>query len=287
MLPSATILRYATPLREGGSLPGIVEADDLGTYVAKFTGAGQGAAALVAEVVVGELARRLGLRMPELVTLELDDAIGRLEPDPEIQHLLVSSAGSNLGIDFLPGSVGFEPTVFPVDPSEADLVMWLDAFTLNVDRTWRNPNLLVWHGNLWLIDHGAALVWQHGWARAGASTVDAGRVTAAAVSTASGRRLDLSDHVLAGTGSDLDAASRRATATLDRAAIEASVAMVPDEWLAAAADSIDTEAARDAHVRVLVERLGDDAWLDRRPQSTPTRTTARRGPSAARAEFER
>nr|WP_307873916.1 MULTISPECIES: HipA family kinase [unclassified Frankia] len=164
MLREVRAIRYATPLREGGSLPGIMEADDLGTWVVKFRGAGQGVRALVAEVIVGELGRALGLPVPELVVIDVDPVLGRVEPDQEIQDLLRASAGPNLGIDYLPGSITYDPLAFTVDPGLAARVVWLDALTLNVDRSWRNPNLLVWGGRLWLIDHGAALYPHHGWA---------------------------------------------------------------------------------------------------------------------------
>jgi len=160
---SVTATRYVTPLREGGSLPGLVEADDDGLYVVKFRGAGQGAKALVAEVLVGELARALGFPVPELVVVELDAALGAAEPDPEIQDLIGASVGPNLGVDFLPGALAFdEAAARGLDPAWAAEVVWLDAFVTNVDRTPRNPNLLVWHGRTWLIDHGAALYLQHG-----------------------------------------------------------------------------------------------------------------------------
>ncbi len=161
MLRTVTATRYVTPLREGGSMPGIVEADDDGLYVLKFRGAGQGPKALAAEIVAGELARDLGLPVPELVLIELDPALGAAEPDPEIQELIAASAGVNLGVDFLPGSLPYNPT----EPPDAELaadVVWLDALVTNVDRTPRNPNLLRWHRNLWLIDHGAALYAFHG-----------------------------------------------------------------------------------------------------------------------------
>src|SRR5215510_9496577 len=159
---TVTATRYVTPLREGGSLPALVEADDDGLYVLKFRGAGQGPKALVAEVVAGELARSLGLPVPELVLVELDPAIGRAEPDPEIQDLLLASAGTNLGVDFLPGALPFSPAAGPApDPGFAADVVWLDALVTNVDRTAQNPNLLWWHRRLWLIDHGAALYLQH------------------------------------------------------------------------------------------------------------------------------
>src|SRR6185312_2462710 len=154
--------RYVTPLREGGSLPALVEADDDGLYVVKFQGAGQGRKALVAEVVAGELARALDLLVPELVVAYVDPELGRAEPDPEIQDLLVASAGPNLGVDFLPGSLPFNAAADPaVDPDLAADIVWFDALVTNVDRTARNPNLLWWHGRLWLIDHGAALYFHH------------------------------------------------------------------------------------------------------------------------------
>src|SRR5512139_1564351 len=168
MIPTVSATRYVAPLREGGSLPGIVEADDLGTYVCKFRGAGQGVRVLVAEVVVGELARRLGIHTPDLVAVELDAAIGRYEADEEVQDLLTASVGLNLGIDFLPGSFGYDSGCTP-DPETAARVLWLDALTANVDRSWRNPNMLVWHGDLWLIDHGATMIWHHNWPTAGSA----------------------------------------------------------------------------------------------------------------------
>ena len=163
MIPTVAVTRYVTPLREGGSLPGIVEGDDLGTYVCKFRGAGQGLRVLVAEVIVGELARRIGLRTPRLVALDLDPEIARYEADEEVQDLLNASPGLNLGIDFLPGAFGYDGDRRRRRASAAR-VLWLDAFTANVDRSWRNPNLLVWHGDLWVIDHGAALYFHHAWA---------------------------------------------------------------------------------------------------------------------------
>src|SRR5690349_12361641 len=149
--------RYATPLREGGSLPGVVEADDDGMYVVKWRGAGQGVKALVAEVIVGELARAVGLAVPEIVLVDVDPVLGRAEPDPEIQELIEASAGLNVGLDFLPGALAYDSS-FDVSPELAALVVWLDELTLNIDRTPRNPNLLVWHDRLWLIDHGVLRV---------------------------------------------------------------------------------------------------------------------------------
>jgi hypothetical protein len=163
VLEQVNVTRYAAPLREGGSLPALVEADDLGTYVMKFRGAGQGPKALVAEIICGELARRLGLRTPVLALGWLDPRIASGEPDPEIQDLLRASDGLNLLVDFLPGSAGFDPAGWHADPGLASRVLWFDALVQNVDRTWRNPNLLVWHGDIWLIDHGAALYFHHNW----------------------------------------------------------------------------------------------------------------------------
>lgn len=162
-LRSAVATRYVTALRKGGSLPGLVEADDDGLYVVKFRGAGQGPRALVAEVIVGELARRLGLLVPELITIEIDPRLGAAEPDAEIQALIMASEGANLGVDFLPGALAYTPAgAWAPDPELAAEVVWLDALCTNVDRTARNPNLLAWHERLWLIDHGAALYLQHG-----------------------------------------------------------------------------------------------------------------------------
>ncbi len=162
MLPRTEATRYVTPLREGGSLPGIVEAADLGTYVMKFTGAGQGPRVLVAEVIVAHIARAIGLRVPDLTGLWLDPEIARYESDQEVQELLTASVGLNLGIDFLPGAFGFDAHG-SIDEEEAAAVIWLDAFVANVDRSWKNPNLLVWHERVWCIDHGAALYFHHGW----------------------------------------------------------------------------------------------------------------------------
>ena len=165
MLRTVTATRYVTPLREGGSLPGLMEADDLGTYVVKFVGAGQGRKVLVAEIICGELARRLGLPVPELVLVEVDPVLGRSEPDEEVQDLLRASGGLNLAMDFLPGALGFDPLAHAVDPDLASRVLWFDALVGNVDRSWRNPNLLLWHRQLQLIDHGATLVFAHSWGR--------------------------------------------------------------------------------------------------------------------------
>jgi hypothetical protein len=224
---TVTATRYVTPLREGGSLPGLVEADDDGLYVLKFRGAGQGPGALVAEVVAGELARALELPVPELVRVELDPQIGVAEPDPEIQDLLTASAGLNLGVDFLPGALAFNPAAVPADAELYANVVWLDALVMNLDRTPRNPNLLIWHSRMWLIDHGAALYRQHG--------------TAPLADAAGDPFALVADHVLLPyAGSVGDADSRLADSAA--AAAESAIGLVPDEWLG------DDPAARRADI---------------------------------------
>ena len=213
VLEQVNVTRYVTPLREGGSLPALVEADNLGTYVLKFRGAGQGPKALVAEIVGGELARRLGLRTPELVLGCLDPRIAAAEPDPEIQDLLRASEGLNLGVDFLPGSAGFDPAGWAVDPEFASRVLWFDALIQNVDRTWRNPNLLVWHGDIWLIDHGSALYFQHNWAAA--------RPLAP---------FDAKDHVLRRAAADVAGAHRALAPQITPALLDEVLGLVPDGW---------------------------------------------------------
>ena len=210
--------RYVTPLREGGSLPALVEADDDGLYVLKFVGAGQGPKALVAEVVAGELGRALGLPVPELVLVELDPAIGRAEPDPEIQDLLLASGGTNLGVDFLPGALPFSPAAGPPpDPGLAATVVWLDAFVTNVDRKPQNPNLLWWHRRLWLIDHGAALYWHHS---PGGPAADPQAPFA-----------QVADHVLLPYASSVADADARLAPLVTGDLLERVVADVPDVWL--------------------------------------------------------
>lgn len=217
-LPRIAATRYVTALREGGSLPALVEADDDGLYVLKLRGAGQGPRALVAEVIAGELARAAGLPMPELALVELDADLGRAEPDPEIQDLLRASVGLNLGMDHLPGSLAYDPAARQeVGPGLAAAVVWLDALVTNVDRTPANPNLLVWHGRLWLIDHGAALYRHHqDWRLEGA----AARPFPA-----------IADHVLLPVAGPVDEADARLAPLLTPAVIERVTGMLPDEWL--------------------------------------------------------
>ncbi|QCX27755.1 hypothetical protein FC770_09330 [Nocardioides jishulii] len=248
MIPRVGVSRYVTPLREGGSLPGIVEADDLGTYVCKFSGAGQGVRVLVAEVIVSGLATRLGLRTPRLVALELDRAIARYEADEEVQDLLVASVGLNLGVDFLPGSFGFDGDV-EASATDHGMILWLDAFTANVDRSWRNPNLLVWHGQVWVIDHGASLYFHHAWSR---GVTDPARFAA--------QPWDSSDHVLRRHLPEVAEADVRARTVLSREVFEEVVAEVPDEWLHSTPDT-SPEDLRRAYVDFLTARLGSASWL--------------------------
>lgn len=252
MLPAVTAIRYTVPLREGGSLPGIVEADDDGTYVMKMRGAGQGLKVLVAEVIVAELAQTLGIRVPRLVEIELSRDIARYEADEEVQDLLTASVGSNLGADFLPGALGYDGSVHPAASEAAD-ILWVDAFTANVDRTWANPNLLVWHGQVWSIDHGAALYFHHGWVR---KTPDAARFASQPFSAA--------DHVLADLvgAADLRAAHERAREALTTEAIAAAVDQVPASWLEASEALPDPDAVRRAYRDHLTARLEQSvAWL--------------------------
>jgi hypothetical protein len=219
VLRRVTATRYVTPLREGGSLPGLVEADDDGLYVVKFRGAGQGAKTLVAEIVGGELGRALGLPVPEIVLVDLDPALAAAEPDPEIQDLIDASAGCNVALDFLPGSLAYTPACEPrPEPEFAADVVWLDALITNVDRTPRNPNLLVWHGRIWLIDHGAALYRTHG---------DFDPV-------ADGRRGFplISEHVLLPMADSIAHADERLAPRLADGTIDEVVALVPDDLLA-------------------------------------------------------
>lgn len=241
MLRAVVGTRYVTALREGGSLPGIVEADDLGTYVVKFRGAGQGPKALVAEVISGELARRLDLPVPELVVAELDPVVARAEPDQEIQELIKASAGTNLGMDFLPGALGFDPVAHPVDAGLASRVLCFDAYVENVDRSWRNPNLLIWHRGLWLIDHGATLYFHHNWPRAAAVVH---------------RPYKSDDHVLRPFATDLVGAGAEIAARLTPDLLAEVIDLVPEEWL----DDPDLDRTR--YLDHLTARAAEPgAWL--------------------------
>ena len=233
MLRTVHATRYVTPFREGGSLPALVEGDDLGLYVLKFRGAGQGPLALAAEIIAGEIGRALGLRVPELVLMEVDAALGRNEPDYEIRELLRASAGLNLALDFLPGSVMFDPAAKD-RPSEeiASAAVWFDAFVTNIDRTARNPNLLLWHKMLYFIDHGAALYFHHDW-----------KDTAV---MARSRFVAIRDHVLLPWAASIEEADRQLRARLDRSVLEDVLAQVPEEWLS---------TSRSAYVDYFLHRL--------------------------------
>lgn len=237
-LPQVSVTRYVTPLREGGSLPGIVEGDDLGTYVCKFRGAGQGLKVLVAEVIVAGLAEALDLPTPRLVELSLSADIARYEADEEVQDLLTASVGSNLGVDFLPGSFGFD-RADSVPPEVAAKVRWLDGYVANIDRTWRNPNLLMWHSDLWLIDHGAALYFHHSW---GQTPPGPERFATA--------RFDSTGHVFA--GADVGGVDRACGDALTDEVLAAIVARVPAAWT----------SHQDAYVDHLIARRdGGRPWL--------------------------
>jgi len=216
-LRSVAATRYVTPLREGGSLPGLVEADDDGLYVLKFRGAGQGIKALVAEIVAGELARALGLAVPEIVLMEVDPALGAAEPDPEIQDLITGSAGTNVALDFLPGALPYTPAAgFQPSAELAAEVVWLDALVTNVDRTPRNPNLLVWHERLWLIDHGASLFFHH---REWEPAVEAAKPFPA-----------IAEHVLLPGAASVAEADARLAERLTPDVVRAVVERVPADW---------------------------------------------------------
>ena len=264
MLPHVTAVRYVTPLREGGSLPGLMEADDLGTYVVKFVGAGQGRKTLVAEIICGALGRTLGLPIPDLVTVDVDVALAGGEPDQEVQDLLRASAGLNLGMDYLPRALDFDATAFEVDAGLAGRVLWFDALVGNVDRSWRNPNMLYWHGNLHLIDHGATLTFHHNWPGA-AKSAD--------------RPFDATAHALiacapaGGEPPALDAADTELAPLVTAETLAAAVAEVPDVWLADEPGFDSVDAVRRAYVERLLARLdARPAWL---PPLKETAATAR------------
>ncbi len=232
MLRTLTATRYVTPLREGGSLPAIVEADDDGMYVLKFRGAGQGLKALIAELIAGEIGRALGLSVPEIVFLELDGVLGRSEPDFEIQNLVKASAGLNLGLDYLPGSVAFSTMDIPrVEPLQASRIVWFDAYISNVDRTARNTNMLYWHQRLMLIDHGASLYFHHGTTDYLARSRDPFK--------------PIKDHVLLTAASALEEADGLCRSALTPAVLESVVGEIPESWL----DRVEQRADYLAYLR--------------------------------------
>ncbi len=247
-LPLRTATRYVTPLREGGSMPAVVEADDEGLYVLKFRGAGQGPKALVAEVIAGGLAKALQLPMPDLALMDLDAELARTEGDPEIQDLIKASAGLNLAMDYLPGAVNFDPVAEQPDADLASRIVWFDAFISNVDRTARNTNLLMWHRRLYLIDHGAALYFHHGWD--------------GDVSGADKAFPLIRDHVLLRGASRLAEIDGGMAAVLTEATIAGIVADVPDAWLQGPDGFGDPATQRAAYVRYLVRSVAQrDAFV--------------------------
>ncbi|MDF7812076.1 HipA family kinase [Hymenobacter sp. YC55] len=240
-LRTVEVTRYVKPLREGGSLPGLVEAEDGFLYVLKFRGAGQGAKALIAELLAGELARALGLRVPEIVFITLDEAFGRTEPDEEIQDLLRASEGLNLALHYLSGAITFDALVTTVEPKLASQIVWLDCLVTNVDRTPRNTNMLMWHKELWLIDHGAAFYFHHAWS----DVAEQARRPFAQVK----------DHVLLPQATELEAVDAEYRAILTPERIRDIVALIPDEWLTGDSPFASVEEHRQAYVQFLETRL--------------------------------
>lgn len=242
MLRTANATRYVLPLREGGSLPAIVEADDLGLYVVKFRGAGQGVLALVAELTAGEIGRALGLRVPEIIFIEVDAGLSRNEPDYEIRQLLKASAGLNLALDYLPGSLMFDVAAHDTaSAEEASLAVWFDAFTLNVDRTAKNANLLVWHRKLYLIDHGAALFFHHDWPTM--------------YKKIESPFAEIRHHVLLPWASEIEAAARVAHEKLSQPVLTEIVGQVPDAWLEGIPGGLSAAERRAGYLEFFTGRL--------------------------------
>ncbi len=235
------IVRYIQPFREGGSLPALVDADDGFSYVIKFRGAGQGKKALVAEFIGGELARLLGLRMPEMVFAELDESFARTEPDEEIQDLLRFSVGKNLGVHFLNGAITFDANVDTVDELEASKIVWLDSFLMNVDRTARNTNLLIWHKELWLIDHGASLYFHHTWDNWQEQVHKP--------------FLQIKDHVLLEKASRVREVDQTYRAYFSEENIQQILTAVPDEWLMEEGRDLSADEVRAVYVEFLSQRV--------------------------------
>ncbi len=239
------VTRYVTPLREGGSLPAIAEADDGFLYVLKFRGAGQGIKALIAELIGGEIARALGLLVPEIVFAELDPAFGRTEPDEEIQDLLRASEGLNLALHYLSGSITFDPTVTIVNETLASRIVWLDCLLMNVDRTAKNTNMLCWHKELWLIDHGASLYFHHAWQNDSEQAL---------------RPFTLvKDHVLLAQAGEMEKADDHAREILTGDRLRGIVDMIPDAWLASENFFPDIATHRQAYLRFLTDRVAHSA----------------------------
>jgi hypothetical protein len=237
---TVNVTRYVTPLREGGSLPAIAEADDGFLYVLKFRGAGQGVKALIADLIGGELARALGLKVPEIVFANLDTAFGRTEPDEEIQDLLKASVGQNLALHYLSGAITYDPVVTVVAPKPASQIVWLDCLLTNVDRTARNTNMLVWNKELWLIDHGASLYFHHSWDNWAEQSLRP--------------FVQVKDHVLLPQAAELDVVDAEYRAILTEEKIRDIVALIPDEWLTASASDAIAADRREVYARFLIAR---------------------------------
>lgn len=242
---AVNVTRYITPLREGGSLPAIVEADDGFMYVLKFRGAGQGTKALIAELIGGEIARAVGLRVPEIVFANIDEAFGRTEPDEEIQDLLKASTGLNLALHYLSGSITFDPAVVTIDETLASQIVWLDCLLTNMDRTVRNTNMLWWHKELWLIDHGACLYFHHNpqnW-----------------LTQATKPFVLVKDHVLLPQATKLDAVDEAFRLVLSNERIQSVIDLIPDEWLAGDNTFASTDEHRKMYIEFLQTRLANTA----------------------------
>jgi hypothetical protein len=240
-LRTVNVQRYVTPLREGGSLPAIAEADDGFLYVLKFRGAGQGTRALIAELIGGEIARACGLKIPEIVFANLDEAFGRTEPDEEIQDLLKASVGLNLALHYLSGAITLDPTTTIVDAKLASQIVWLDCLLTNVDRTPRNTNMLMWHKELWLIDHGAALYFHHSWHNW--------------KEAAKKPFLQVKDHVLLPRATQLNEADTEFRSILTEECIRAIVGLVPDEWLTNESSFETPDQYKEAYIQFLMIRI--------------------------------
>jgi len=240
-LRTVNVTRYVTPLREGGSLPAIAEADDGFLYVLKFRGAGQGIRSLIAELIGGEVARALGLKVPEIVFAQLDTAFGRTEPDEEIQDLLKASVGLNLGLHYLSGSITFDPVANSIDPLLASRIVWLDCLLTNVDRTARNTNMLMFHKELWLIDHGAALYFHHSWDNWEEQALRP--------------FIQVKDHVLLPFASRLEEVDAEFRTRLTQEKITEIVGLIPDEWLAKWSLDISAHDIRQVYIQFLQTRL--------------------------------
>jgi len=240
-LRTVTATRYVTPLREGGSLPAIVEADDDGLYVLKFRSAGQGVKALIAELIAGEIGRALGLPVPEIVFVELDTILGRTEGDPEIQDLIKASGGVNLALDYLPGSITFDPLLEKPGAELASSIVWLDAYITNVDRTARNTNMLLWHKRLWLIDHGVALYFHHAW-----NNYQEGSRSPF---------VQIKEHILLPFASALQEADAALSKKLSPEFIGSIVELIPDDWLDNEPRFSSTDEYRSAYAEYLLGRL--------------------------------